>query len=131
MKFTTALILLVSSFGLPAAATASSSDDGSKLIRGGGVVATADADDVEALKTDARHVNVLRGGVNFFEAAAEGDFFCPDNTPCCVANSEECTTSCDDGSNCVLGFVGPCENVNPCNGGTCNTCSNSCQFYCS
>ena len=49
--------------------SAAASDD-DKMIRGGGVVATAEGVGVAAVKTDH---NVLRG-VNFYEAAAQSDF---------------------------------------------------------
>lgn len=118
MKLTTAVLLLAS---IVAVSTAAASDDSNKLIRGGGgVVATAD--DVEADKTSTH--TVLRG-VNFYEAAVQGDFEDIPNTN---------TIVCGDGSECsvnkfcgTLGvtntYVEICHSVSCPDGYTCEMCS--------
>jgi len=119
MKLTTTLLVSI---------VAAAASDDSKMIRGGGLVATA-ADD----ETHATH-NVLRS-VNFYEAAAQGDFedIPPHNGDETVVPSNPCP-ACEivgEGHHEFCGmlgvtpFVSPCVNINKCsqNGFACEQCS--------
>mmetsp|Transcript_31067 Transcript_31067/g.45716 ORF Transcript_31067/g.45716 Transcript_31067/m.45716 type:complete len:144 (+) Transcript_31067:62-493(+) len=113
MKLTTTLLVSI---------VAAAASDDSKMIRGGGLVATA-ADD----ETHATH-NVLRS-VNFYEAAAQGDFEdIPNNGNETVLPTNPCP-ACATGMFCgALGhdsFVSPCYvDTNACEHGfVCEECS--------
>ena len=109
MKLTTTILVSI---------VAAAASDDSKMIRGGGLVATA-ADD----ETHKATRNVLRS-VNFYEAAAQGDFedIPPHNGDETVVPSNPCP-ACEIvgeghhefcGMLCVSTFVSPCENINKC-----------------
>jgi hypothetical protein len=105
-------------------------DSNNKMIRGGGVIATADG--VEAVET-ATH-NVLRG-VNFYEAAAQGDFEGISNQEqgnYCRANS--CNNPCGNPSPNAASFTPVCDNPDPpCpdNKPTCRSCDGmALAYYC-
>ena len=115
MKLTATLLVSI---------VAAAASDDSKMIRGGGLVATA-ADD----ETHKATHNVLRS-VNFYEAAAQGDFEdIPNNGNETVVSSNPCP-ACATGEFCgALGhdsFASPCHvDTNTCvqHGFECKDCS--------
>mmetsp|Transcript_12141 Transcript_12141/g.24398 ORF Transcript_12141/g.24398 Transcript_12141/m.24398 type:complete len:140 (+) Transcript_12141:30-449(+) len=113
MKLTATLLVSI---------VAAAASDDSKMIRGGGLVATA-ADD----ETHKATHNVLRS-VNFYEAAAQGDFEdIPNNTnpcPACAMVGEVHHEFC--GTLGIDSLVSPCDtDTNTCSqtGFVCKVCS--------
>jgi hypothetical protein len=112
----TALILA----SIVAVSVVASDDRNNNMIRGGGAVAVATADDVEAVET-ATH-NVLRG-VNFYEAAAQGDY--EDIPTYCTGCGNPCGNSTQDNV-----FIHPCDHSpSPCSSDeVCEPCSGAAYF---
>uniref|UniRef100_A0A7S2LM67 Uncharacterized protein n=1 Tax=Skeletonema marinoi TaxID=267567 RepID=A0A7S2LM67_9STRA len=115
MKLTATLLVSI---------VAAAASDDSKMIRGGGLVATA-ADD----ETHKATHNVLRS-VNFYEAAAQGDFEdIPNNGNETVVPSNPCPACATEmfcGKLGIDSLVSPCDNINnKCNqtGFVCKVCS--------
>ena len=86
---------------------ASAASDDSKMIRGGGVVATAEGVGVAAVKTEHK---VLRD-VNFYEAAAQSDFEDIPNDAIYISDFPSSTNPCPacavvDGQNEFCGRLG-------------------------
>ena len=82
---------------------ASAASDDSKMIRGGGVVATAEGVGVAAVKTEHK---VLRG-VNFYEAAVQSDFEDTPNDAIYISDFPSSTNPCPaHGQNEFCGRLG-------------------------